>query len=107
MKFLVSPTATEDILDAIDWNIQHNRLTTARGLWKAWEQALQRIEEHPTRYPRLETNPTKMDVREFLIRRYRLRVFYEVRVKEVEVLAAISTWFDETTIATRLRSPNG
>jgi plasmid stabilization system protein ParE len=107
MKLLVSPTATEDVLEAIDWNIQHNRFAIARSLWKAWELALQKIEADPMRYPRFDTNPTQMDVREFLIRRYRLRILYEVRATEVEVLVVVSTWFDDSTISTRLRSPNG
>jgi len=107
MKFIVSPAATDDILSSIDWHIEHRHYSAASGLFKAWEIALQKIKEQPTRYPQFDTNLTKMEIREFLIRKYRLRLLYEVRETEVEVLAAVSTWFDETTITSRLNFPNG
>jgi toxin ParE1/3/4 len=59
--------------------------------FREYDRVISQIEEHPLRYPKLETVETTRDIRRFLLHRFPYYVAYEVLSDEVVVLAVAHT----------------
>ena len=90
MKVRLLAEAHAEATEAACW-YEDRQVGLGAEFLEALAKRLAEIEEHPDRYPRLETVRTKRDIHRTLVRRFPYNIIYEILSDEVIVLAVAHT----------------
>jgi plasmid stabilization system protein ParE len=84
MELRILPQVRIEFRKVTIWRTE-NLPRTARGFVQAYEAALEKIQESPTRYPTTEEGLSGVESRYLTLRRYPYNVVYVVRETEIVV----------------------